>query len=189
MNSSIVYETTPNPQAMKFIITDRRIATETISFANAQGAARSPLAKKLFGFPWAAGVFIGPDFVTVTKQDWVKWEVLAEPLADLIEEHLRRGEAVLLPPPSSDSATVTSGPRADDTPTVQRIKRILDQEIRPAVAMDGGDITFSSYQDGRLYVQLQGSCSGCPSATMTLKDGIENRLRAEIPELIEVVSV
>jgi Fe-S cluster biogenesis protein NfuA len=182
MNSSITYETTPNPQAMKFIVTDRRIASESVDFPSPQVTSRSPLAKKLFGFPWAAGVFIGPNFVTVTKQDWVKWEVLAEPLADLIEEHINRGEAVLLPETAAPA-------QANDTPVVARIKRILDTDIRPAVAMDGGDIIFHSFENGRLYVRLQGSCSGCPSSTMTLKDGIETRLRAEIPGLVEVVSV
>ncbi len=182
--SSIIYETTPNPQAMKFVITDRRIAEESVNFASADKTSRSPLAKKLFGFPWAAGVFIGPNFVTVTKQDWVKWEVLAEPLADLIEEHLTRGEAVLLP-----AEAVVPSTSENDTPEIAKIKHILETEVRPAVAMDGGDITFSSYEDGKLSVHLQGSCAGCPSATMTLKDGIEARLKRDIPGLVEVVAI
>jgi NFU1 iron-sulfur cluster scaffold homolog, mitochondrial len=181
---AVIYESTPNPQAMKFVVTDRQIANENVNFADPSSATRSPLAKKLFGFPWAAGVFIGPNFVTVTKQDWVKWEVLADPLAELIDEHVSRGEAVLLPAVAGNEVDTT-----DDSPVVRQIKKILELEIRPAVAMDGGDITFAKYEDGRLYLHLQGSCSGCPSSAFTLKEGIETRLRAEIPELTEVVAL
>lgn len=181
--SLVVYESTPNPQSMKFIVTDRQIANENARFQNADDAIRSPLARKLFGFPWAQEVFIGPNFVTVTKQDWVDWAVLAEPLSQLIEEHVKLGEAVLLP------ATAAAAEATEDSPVVQQIKQILNSEIRPAVAMDGGDITFHSYQDGRLYLELQGSCNGCPSSTMTLKEGIESRMKASIPELVEVVSI
>ncbi|MGZ3723811.1 MAG: NifU N-terminal domain-containing protein, partial [Bdellovibrionales bacterium] len=94
---SVFYEATPNPQSMKFMVT-ANISTESINFSSAAEAGRSPLAKKIFGFPWAAGVFIGPNFVTVTKQEWVDWEILAEPLSGLIKEHLERGEPVLLNP-------------------------------------------------------------------------------------------
>lgn len=185
MSNIIVYESTPNPQAMKFIVTDRQIADETVQFLSAEDSLRSPLARKLFGFPWAGGVLIGPNFVTVSKQEWVDWTVLAEPLANLIDEHVRSGEAVLNP----KAATSDSEPASDDSPVVQQIKKILDLEIRPAVAMDGGDIAFRSFEDGRLYLEMQGSCSGCPSSMMTLKDGIEARLREVIPDVKEVISV
>jgi Fe-S cluster biogenesis protein NfuA len=177
----IFYEATPNPQSMKFVVTSP-IATETVHFASAQDCGRSPLAKKIFGFPWAAGVFIGTNFVTVTKQDWVDWDVLAEPLSGLIKEHLQRGEAVLLNPVAEEVDD------QNDSPVVRHIKQILREEIRPAVAMDGGDIVFQKYEDGRLFLHMQGACSGCPSSALTLKEGIETRLKQVIPDLVEVVS-
>lgn len=185
MSNLIVYESTPNPQAMKFIVTDRQISEETVQFLNPEDALRSPLARKLFGFPWAAGVLIGPNFVTVSKQEWVDWTVLAEPLSNLIEEHIKAGEPVLLPKTVNPDAA----PASEDSLVVQQIKQILDQEIRPAVAMDGGDIAFHSFTDGRLYLELQGSCAGCPSSMMTLKEGIETRMRQAIPDVLEVVSI
>lgn len=191
MSQVVLFEATPNPQAMKFVVTDRMIANEVAQFSTADEALRSPLARKLFGFPWAAQVMIGPNFVTVTKQDWVDWSVLAEPLANLIEEHIISDQAVLLPASdfSSEPSTNQNDENESDTTVVKEIKRILNQEIRPAVAMDGGDISFHSYQDGRLMLEMRGSCSGCPSSTYTLKEGIETRLKASIPELIEVLSV
>ncbi len=179
----VFYEATPNPQSLKFTVT-AQITNESMNFTNAQETARSPLARKIFGFPWAAGVFIGPTFVTVTKQDWVDWDILSDPLSDLIREHLQRAEGVLLP---DTSAPEDSG--ENDSPIVRQIKQILRDEIRPAVAMDGGDIVFEKYEEGRVYLHMQGSCSGCPSSAYTLKEGIETRLRAAIPEIQEVVSV
>lgn len=129
-----------------------------------------------------AGVFVGPSFVTVTKQDWVEWDVIAQPLAHLLEEHVVSGELVLLVDESFNA-------ESDDSPQVQMIKQILDDEVRPAVAMDGGDIVFHKYEDQVVYVYMQGSCSGCPSSMMTLKDGVEARLKASLPEIREVVAI
>lgn len=198
MSQTVIFEATPNPQAMKFIITDRMIADENANFTNAQDSLRSPLARKLFGFPWASGVFIGTNFVTVTKQEWVDWQVLAEPLANLIEEHVVSGETVLGPKlASTDSDSTTSAKSTndslavadDDSEVVREIKRVLETEIRPAVAMDGGDISFYKYEDHKVYLEMQGSCSGCPSAAMTLKDGIEVRLKQAIPEIQDVIAI
>lgn len=181
-NLSVRAEMTPNPQTFRF--TTNRVLTESpAEFKTAQETTTSPLARKLFGFPWTAGVFIGRDFVTVTKQDWVDWETLAEPLCGLIQEHLERGEVVLHE--TKAAVADTSGDSAD----VTRIKQILDQEIRPAVAMDGGDIVFHKFEDGVVYLFMQGSCAGCPSSTMTLKQGIETRLMEAVPSVREVVSV
>lgn len=180
----VFYEATPNPQSMKFVVT-AQIAHESVNFASAAETARSPLAKKLFGFPWAVGVFIGSNFVTVTKQEWVDWDVLAEPLSGLIKEHLERGEPVLL----AAAAGADSDEDPNDSPVVRQIKQILREEIRPAVAMDGGDIVFEKYENGRVFLHMHGACSGCPSSTMTLKDGIETRLKESIPEIEEVVAV
>ena len=176
---SVFYEATPNPQSMKFMVT-AHLSDESMNIASAADAGRSPLAKKIFGFPWASGVFIGPNFVTVTKQDWVDWDVLAEPLSGLIKEHFERGEPAMLNPVAEEDV-------ATDSDTVRMIKKILREEIRPAVAMDGGDIVFEKFEEGRVYLHMQGACSGCPSSAMTLKDGIETRLRAAIPDVLEVV--
>ncbi len=169
---------------MKFNLSMRVVETP-FEFPNAQEAQSSPLASKLFGFPWTSSVFIGPDFVTITKQDWVDWDVLAEPLAGLIREHLERGEPVYVERP----ATENNDDNPNDTPVVKQIKKILNAEIRPVVAMDGGDIVFADYQEGILSIRMKGACSGCPSSTATLKQGIEVRMKELIPEIKEVISV
>ena len=181
----VFYEATPNPQTLKFY-TAETIARESANITNVAEAARSPLAQKIMGFPWAAGVFIGSNFVTITKQDWVDWDVIAEPLSELIKEHLTRGEPVLI---EGMSAPTEIEDDPNDSAAVKMIKQILRDEIRPAVAMDGGDITFDRYEDGRVFLHMQGSCSGCPSSAFTLKEGIETRLKSAIPEIIEVVAV
>jgi Fe-S cluster biogenesis protein NfuA len=181
----ISVETTPNPEAMKFVA-NQPIARENRAFHSANETASSPLAKKLFSFPWAKSVLIGPDFVSVVKQDWVDWDVLAEPLAQLIQEHLERGEGVLV------DVEATAAPVASsDDPLTQKIIDLLNTEIRPAVAMDGGDIVFQRFDadSGRVYLHMQGACSGCPSSTFTLKEGIESRMREAIPEVQEVISI
>ena len=181
----IIYEATPNPHSMKFIATVP-ISSEACNFTNSTEAANSPLALKIFGFPWAAGVFIGSNFVTITKQEWVDWDILADPLAELLREHLERGEPIFTTP-------LTLTPEEDenpsDSPIVQQIKRILRDEIRPAVAMDGGDVSFHKFEDGRVYLEMQGACSGCPSSSYTLKEGIETRLKSSIPEIMEVIGI
>jgi Fe-S cluster biogenesis protein NfuA len=178
---SVRPEFTPNPQTMRFTTT--QVLTDSpAEFKTAQETGPSPLARKLFGFPWTAGVFIGRDFVTVTKQDWVDWETLAEPLAGLIQEHLERGEQVMRPQAAQEAT-------GNDSADVLTIKKVLNEEIRPAVAMDGGDVTFEKFEDGIVYLTMQGSCAGCPSSTMTLKMGIETRLKDAVPSIREVVSV
>lgn len=187
-NSQVFYEATPNPQAMKFIVTEQ-IANETAFFDDPQKSQRSPLATKLFGFPWASAVMVGPNFVTVTKQDWVEWSIIADPLSSLIAEHIERKEGVLLNAADAPADLADRGITADDSDVVKQIKRILNAEIRPAVAMDGGDIEFANYSDGILSIHMKGACSGCPSSTMTLKQGIETRMREAIPEIKEVIAI
>jgi Fe-S cluster biogenesis protein NfuA len=180
----ITPERTPNPQSMKFNVNVQLLA-EPINFVSSREAERSPLASKLFGFPWTAGVYIGNDFITITKQDWVEWEMLAEPLAGLLKEHFDSNEPLLndavTAPPSTENEIL-----ADDSPVVQAIKTVINTEIRPAVAMDGGDIVFHKYEDRIVYIYMRGSCAGCPSSTATLKQGIEVRLKEAIPEILEV---
>jgi Fe-S cluster biogenesis protein NfuA len=184
-------EMTPNPQTFRF--STNRILTETpTDFKSPQETVTAPLARKLFGFPWTAGVFIGRDFVTVTKQDWVDWETLAEPLAGIIQEHLERGDVVMMNPTKLDASGGPADAAADassDSDDVRAIKTILDREIRPAVAMDGGDIVFHSFEDGVVSLYMKGACAGCPSSTMTLKMGIEARLKEMIPAVREVISI
>ncbi|MEK6556363.1 MAG: NifU family protein [Bdellovibrionota bacterium] len=184
----VYYEATPNPQAMKFVLTEQ-IANETAYFDDPQKAQRSPLATKLFGFPWASAIMVGPNFVTVTKQDWVEWQILADPLSSLIAEHIDRNEGVLLNASDVPEDQANRGILSDDSLIVKEIKRILNTEIRPAVAMDGGDIEFANYADGVLSIHMKGACSGCPSSTMTLKQGIETRMREALPEIKEVISI
>lgn len=175
------FETTPNPQSLKFTV-NTKIADETADFKQAQDTHRSPLAAKIFGFPWTDGVYIGTDYVTVTKQDWVEWDVLAEPLSGLIQEHVSSGSAVL-------HSQEAQAPQSDDSPLVQKIKKVLNEEVRPAVALDGGDIVFSHYENGIVYLYMQGACAGCPSSSVTLKMGIETRLQEAIPEIKEVIAL
>ncbi|MCB0394410.1 MAG: NifU family protein, partial [Bdellovibrionales bacterium] len=147
-------------------------------------AVASPLAQKIFGFPWVSRVFIGPEFVTITKQDWVDWDIIAEPLSDLLKEHLDLGEPVI-----SDTASLRTEYSEDDTPEIRLIKETLDRYIRPVVAMDGGDITFSDFKDDVVYLKMTGACNGCPSSTQTLKEGVEVKLKEVLPSIKEIVAV
>ena len=176
-------EQTPNPATLKFNLS-MQVIDRPHDFPDAQTAQSSPLASKLFGFPWTSGVFIGPNFLTVTKQDWVDWDVLAEPLAGLIREHLEQGEPVYV-----ELARVSNDEDENDSMIVKQIKRILNNEIRPVVAMDGGDIVFADYNEGLLSIHMKGACAGCPSSTATLKEGIEARMKELLPEIREVISV
>ena len=183
MKWSVKWEPTPNPQSLKFIL-NQPIGGENFEANSPQKAGRSPLASKILGFPWAKSVFLGENFLTVTKEEWVDWDILTEPLSSLIKEHLQEGGKVLLPQPKAASEIKTDGSDA-----VQLIRKIIETEIQPAVAMDGGYIDFVSYENKKVYLNLQGACSGCPSSSYTLKEGIETRLRQSLPEIEEVIPV
>lgn len=179
----VSFEATPNPATLKFRL--HRTVTDTpFDAPNAADAERSPLAAKIFGFPWTAGVHVGCDFITVTKHDWVEWKVLAAPLAGLIQEHLDRGEPVL----HEDQIPSAEG-EDNDPPLIRKIKDTLNREIRPVVALDGGDVVYHKLEDGVLFLQMRGACAGCPSSSATLKQGIEVRMRELFPEIREVVSI
>ena len=178
----VTFEPTPNPSTMKFLF-NQKISDQTCDFPNVESSDRSPLAAKIFGFPWTAAVYLGEDFVTVTKQDWVDWDILATPLAGLLGEHIESGLPVMI------KLEATLDENQNDSDVVKQIKRILQTEIKPVVALDGGDIVFSKYEDNVLYLRMQGACSGCPSSQATLKDGIEVRMKELIPEIKEVVAV
>ena len=182
MKYSVTIEPTPNPAAMKFVFS-AAIAQDSCDFPDAQSTERSPLAAKIFGFPWVSQVFVGPTFVTITKQDWVDWKVLANPLSGLLAEHVNSGQAVLLDIPQSNDES------DDDSEMVKQIKRVLATEIKPVVQLDGGDIAFVKLENDNLYLQLKGACSSCPSSQATLKDGIEVRIKQVFPTIKEVLAI
>ncbi len=178
----VTFESTPNPATMKFNF-GQKISDASYDFPNVEASERSPLAAKIFGFPWTASVFLGEDFVTITKQDWVEWEILAQPLAGLLNEHVEKGEPILV------QLVASLDESENDSDIVKQIKRLLQSEIKPVVALDGGDIVFAKYENQILYLKMLGACSGCPSSQATLKDGIEVRMKQAFPEIKEVVAV
>jgi Fe-S cluster biogenesis protein NfuA len=174
-------EETPNPQSRKFRVS-QKITDGSHDFPTSEQAGHSPLASKLFGFPWMQSVFIGEDFITITKQEWVDWAILEQPLCGLLKEHIQNKEAVVLDKTANDESTT-------DNEDVKLIKRVLAREIRPQVALDGGDVIFHNYEDGILQLKMLGACNGCPSSSQTLKHGIEVRLKEALPSIKEVVAV
>jgi Fe-S cluster biogenesis protein NfuA len=181
-------EQTPNPATLKFLPGRTVMASGTANFTDAEAAGRmSPLAERLFALPQVTGVFFGGDFITVTKDSDGDWYHLKPAILAVIMEHFSAGRPVLLAR-ATDSAVVDA-PQQDEDEVVSQIKELLETRVRPAVAQDGGDIIFHDYEDGVVYLHMQGSCSGCPSSTATLKAGIENMLRHYIPEVVEVRAV
>jgi Fe-S cluster biogenesis protein NfuA len=170
-------ERTPNPNSIKWVL-GRPVAPGVASahFAARPEPGASPLAHRLFGIEGVTAVFFASNFVTVTKRDELEWTDLAQPIVDAIKDCLGEGASALGP-------AYRSAATAGDSEVVGRIRQILDDEIRPAVARDGGDIVFAGFRDGVVEVYLQGSCSGCPSSRATLKLGIEARLREVVPEV------
>ena len=180
-------EPTPNPATLKFLPGRTVIASGTANFTEAETAARlSPLAERLFSLPEVTGVFLGADLITVTKDGAGNWYQLKPAILAVIMEHFTAGRPVLLA--AVDSA-VAEASQEDEDEVVSQIKELLETRVRPAVAQDGGDIIFHNFEDGVVYLHMQGSCSGCPSSTATLKAGIENMLRHYIPEVVEVRAV
>jgi Fe-S cluster biogenesis protein NfuA len=181
-------EQTPNPATLKFLPGRTVMASGTANFPDAEmAAAKSPLAERLFAVPQVRGVFLGADFITVTKEGESDWHQLKPVILAVIMEHFTAGRPVMLVG-ASDRA-VMEEPQEDEDEIVSQIKELLETRVRPAVAQDGGDIIFHDYEDGVVYLHMQGSCSGCPSSTATLKAGIENMLRHYIPEVVEVRAV
>lgn len=177
-------EPTPNPATLKFLPGQPVMASGTADFPRADAATRSPLAIRLFGIEGVDGVFLGPDFISVTKAAEIEWPVLKPAVLGAVMEHLTSGQPVI-----EDEPVVEGAGNEDDDEIVVQIKELLDTRVRPAVAQDGGDIVYQAFEKGIVYLQLQGACSGCPSSTATLKMGIENLLRHYIPEVVAVESV
>jgi Fe-S cluster biogenesis protein NfuA len=179
-------EQTPNPATLKFLPGRTVMESGTANFTSAEAAARSPLALRLFEIDAVTGVFLGADFVTVTKDEAADWYKLKPEILGAIMEHFTAGKPVILAEAGEAPAAAAA---EEDDEIVAQIKELLETRVRPAVAMDGGDILFHDFQDGIVYLHMQGSCSGCPSSTATLKAGIENMLRHYIPEVQAVQSV
>jgi Fe-S cluster biogenesis protein NfuA len=177
-------EQTPNPATLKFIPGRAVLDDGTADFAGADAAARSPLARRLFEVEGVTRVFLGSDFITVTKEAALDWQVLKPAVLGAIMEHYTSGEPVM--GAAADRTTAGEPAAEDEDEIVSQIRELLDTRVRPAVAQDGGDIIFQRFEDGIVYLHMQGSCSGCPSSTATLKMGIENMLRHYVPEVVEV---
>jgi Fe-S cluster biogenesis protein NfuA len=179
-------EQTPNPATLKFLPGCTVMSSGTANFTESGSAARSPLAERLFALPEVTGVFLGADFITVTKNEDSDWRQLKPAVLAAIMEHFTSGRPVIIGGPEAAELGAAS---EEDDEIVSQIKELLETRVRPAVAMDGGDITFEDFEDGIVYLHMQGACSGCPSSTATLKAGIENMLRHYIPEVVEVRAI
>jgi Fe-S cluster biogenesis protein NfuA len=175
-------EATPNPATLKFLPGRDVLTDESRDFRSADAAAVSPLAQGLFAISGVTGVFLGSDFISVTKDD-TNWAHIKPAILGVIMDHFLSGKPVI-------AEGVTAVPNFDevdeffdeeDSETVEVIKELLATRVRPAVAMDGGDIIFKGFKEGQVFLHMQGACSGCPSSTATLKSGIENLLRHFVP--------
>lgn len=185
-------EATPNPATLKFLPGVMVLPTGTAEFRDVEEAGKSPLAEQLFKIPGVSGVFFGYDFISVTREgdenDGFDWQHLKPAILGTIMEHFVSGKPVM----AADDAAELSMEEdfaEEDTEIVNTIKELLETRVRPAVAQDGGDITFQGYRDGIVYLHMRGACAGCPSSTQTLKHGIQNLLKHFIPEIQEVQPV
>jgi Fe-S cluster biogenesis protein NfuA len=174
---------TPNPATLKFLPGKTVLAEGTADYRDPAGATDSPLAQRLFEIDGVKGVFLGADFITVTKGD-LEWQHLKPAIFGAIMEHFLSGAAAVA---TNDAAGVDFDPA--DADTVATIKELIDSRVRPAVANDGGDITFSGFREGVVFLHMRGACSGCPSSTATLRNGIENLLKHYCPDVQEVRAV
>ena len=183
-------ETTPNPATLKFLPGKPVLPEGTLDIRDIKAAQRSPLAQALFEIEGVTGVFYGTDFVTVTKSDDTDWQGLKPAVLGTIMEHFTSGAPLLdLDGASHDHAEAGEFFSPDDIEIVDTIKDLLETRVRPAVAADGGDITFRGFRDGIVYLGMKGSCQGCPSSTATLKHGIQNLLQHFIPEVQAVEQI
>jgi len=178
-------EPTPNPATLKFLPGRAVLASGTLDMRDKQAAAQSPLAERLFEIAGVSGVFFGSDFVAVTKAGG-EWQQLKPAILGAIMEHFMSGAPLVR---GEDAAAPTGGDEffePKDSETVATIKELIEARVRPAVANDGGDITFRGFKDGIVYLDMKGACSGCPSSTATLRHGIQNLLRHYLPDVVEV---
>ena len=180
-------EPTPNPATLKFLPGRAVLASGTLDMRDKDAAAQSPLAERLFGINGVNGVFFGSDFITVTKAEGGSdWPQLKPAILGAIMEHFMSGAPIVSGQETSPSADSEEFFEAKDSETVATIKELIEARVRPAVANDGGDITFRGFKDGIVYLDMKGACSGCPSSTATLRHGIQNLLRHYLPDIVEV---
>jgi len=186
-------EITPNPNTLKFIPGNILLDKGSYNFENAEAAGKSPLALRMFNTEGVEGVFIGEDFISITKAEDKNWDVLKPHILSDLMDHLVANKPVILENNDNVQAEDLAEEKIDysdeEQKIVQEIKELLDSRVRPAVAADGGDIIFNKFINGVVYLKMRGACSGCPSSSVTLKNGIENMLRYYVPEVIEVKQV
>jgi Fe-S cluster biogenesis protein NfuA len=179
-------EPTPNPATLKFLPGRTVLASGTLDMRDKDAAAQSPLAERLFAIAGVSGVFFGSDFIAVTKAGG-EWQQLKPAILGAIMEHFMSGAPIVS---GGADASAPDGSdeffEAKDSETVATIKELIEARVRPAVANDGGDITFRGFKDGVVYLDMKGACSGCPSSTATLRHGIQNLLRHYLPDVVEV---
>lgn len=175
-------ESTPNPATLKFLPGQDVLGRGTADLPDLAAAQGSPLGRRVWAVDGVAGVFLGADFITVTKQADASWDHIKPAVLGAVMDHFLSGEPALETAQGPAHAVHTG----EDGAIVEQIKELLDTRVRPAVAQDGGDITFHGFERGIVYLHMQGACAGCPSSTLTLKMGIENLLRHYIPEVTEV---
>jgi len=187
---SIYTEMTPNPETMKFVANKLLYPGKSVDFQDEESAKASPLAMELFSFPFIKSVFIASNFVTLTKTNETEdWQDVIPSIKQFLKEYLEEGKTIINEEEIASRKTVSSNEVSlDDGDVVKRIKELLENYVKPAVEMDGGAIQFKSYEDGKVNLMLQGSCSGCPSSMITLKAGIEGMMKRMIPEVKEVVA-
>ena len=176
-------EATPNPATLKFLPGRTVLPHGTLDMRDAEAAAQSPLAERLFGIDGVSGVFLGSDFIAITKSQG-EWQQLKPAILGAVMEHFMSG-APLVKEGEADAADDEFFEEAD-AEVVTTIKDLLETRVRPAVANDGGDITFKGFKEGIVYLHMKGACSGCPSSTATLRHGIQNLLKHYVPEVVEV---
>jgi Fe-S cluster biogenesis protein NfuA len=189
---TIYAEMTPNPSVMKFVANKVLNAGSPVDFTTSSDVSTSPLAAKLLNFPFVEGVFVANNYVSVTKSHQIEWDMVMTELREFVRDFINDGGVVLTEVVIRETASA-SIPSAEALNVAtceidQKIIDALDEYIRPAVESDGGSIDFKSYLDGKVNVVLRGACSGCPSSTVTLKQGIEGLLKKLVPEVTEVVS-
>jgi len=185
---TVYAESTPNPSAMKFVA-NKKITEQTLSFENIDAAHDAPLAKELFNFPYVKEVFMDENYISISKNDATQWEEIVMDMRAFIKSYLEEEKVILGPSFQEKSQETTAANKPNLNETEQEIVNILEEYVKPAVASDGGNIIFDSYEDSdkRVKVVLQGACSGCPSSTFTLKNGIENILKDMLPGKVESV--
>jgi Fe-S cluster biogenesis protein NfuA len=177
-------EQTPNPASLKFLPGREVVASGVLDFTDPERVEASPLARRVFAVEGVTGVFLGTDFITVTKAEGQDWYVLKPAVLGAIMEHYLSGDPVVEPDVELADEIGASGD--EDDALVRQIRELIETRVRPAVAQDGGDIIFRGFERGVVYLHMRGSCAGCPSSTITLKNGIENLLRYYVPEVVEV---